>query len=37
MNEERIYIGSEDYNVYCLNTITGKQIWNYTTGAAITE
>jgi outer membrane protein assembly factor BamB len=27
-----VYIGSQDYNVYCLNASTGAHIWNYTTG-----
>ena len=30
--DNKVYIGSGDYNVYCLNTDTGVQVWNYTTG-----
>jgi outer membrane protein assembly factor BamB len=30
-----VYIGSGDYNVYCLNASTGTQIWNYTTGSRL--
>ena len=26
-----MYIGSEDNNIYCLDALTGKQIWNFTT------
>ena len=28
----KIYFGSHDYNVYCLNAADGDYIWNYTTG-----
>ncbi len=28
----RVYVGSEDNNLYCLNATTGVLIWNYTTG-----
>jgi len=28
----KVYVGSYDYRVYCLNATTGVQIWNYTTG-----
>lgn len=31
----RVYLGSPDSKVYCLNQSTGKQIWNYTTGGII--
>jgi len=27
----KVYIGSGDGNVYCLEATTGTQIWNYTT------
>ena len=30
--DSRVYIGSDDHNVYCLNALTGAKIWNYTTG-----
>lgn len=28
----KIYFGSQDKNIYCLNASTGTKIWNYTTG-----
>jgi len=28
----KVYLGSYDNRVYCLNASTGAQIWNYTTG-----
>jgi outer membrane protein assembly factor BamB len=28
----RVYVGSDDYNVYCLDALTGAYIWSYTTG-----
>jgi len=28
----RVYVGSYDYNVYCLNAENGELIWSYTTG-----
>jgi len=28
----KVYVGSHDDNVYCLNASTGAKIWNYTTG-----
>ncbi len=31
----RIYVGSWDCNVYCLDADTGSKIWNYTTGAIV--
>ncbi len=30
----RLYIGSYDSKIYCLNASTGKHLWNYTLGAA---
>jgi outer membrane protein assembly factor BamB len=30
----RVYLGSSDKNVYCLNAATGAYIWNYTTSGA---
>ena len=30
--DDRVYIGSWDNKVYCLNASTGIKIWNYTTG-----
>lgn len=32
-----VYVGSEDKNVYCLNSITGTKVWNYSTAGAITS
>ena len=29
----KVYVGSYDRKVYCLNATTGAHIWNYTTGA----
>jgi outer membrane protein assembly factor BamB len=28
----KVYVGSNDTNVYCLNALTGALIWDYTTG-----
>jgi len=28
----KVYFGSYDYRVYCLDALTGSHIWNYTTG-----
>jgi len=28
----KVYVGSRDNKVYCLNALTGTQAWNYTTG-----
>jgi parallel beta-helix repeat protein len=28
----RVYVGSDDHNVYCLNAYTGERVWSYTTG-----
>jgi outer membrane protein assembly factor BamB len=28
----KVYIGSEDKNVYCIDAISGTLVWNYTTG-----
>jgi hypothetical protein len=27
----RMYVGSDDDNIYCLNAITGSQLWSFTT------
>jgi len=29
---KRVFIGSEDHNIYCLDAETGAKLWNYTTG-----
>lgn len=31
----RVYVGSTNGKLYCLNQSTGKHIWNYTTGAQV--
>jgi len=31
----RVYIGSNDHNIYCLNSTMGGLLWNYTTGGYI--
>lgn len=31
----KVYIGSDDHNVYCLNADTGAKIWDYTTGSIV--
>ena len=31
----RVYIGSNDNKVYCLDAETGSLIWSYTTGAVV--
>jgi len=28
----KVYIGSDDHNLYCLNAYTGEKLWNFTTG-----
>jgi outer membrane protein assembly factor BamB len=28
----KLYVGSNDNNVYCLDAATGNKVWNYTTG-----
>ncbi len=30
-----VYVGSNDHNVYALNTTTGAKVWNYTTGGHV--
>jgi peptide/nickel transport system substrate-binding protein len=31
----KVYFGSYDRNVYCLDALTGTRIWNYTTGGDV--
>ena len=31
----RVYVGSHDKNIYCIDSRTGSLIWNFTTGARI--
>jgi hypothetical protein len=33
----KIYVGSTDNKVYCLDALTGALIWNFTTGGSITS
>ena len=33
----RVYVGSDDWKVYCLDAATGTHIWNYTTGWEVTS
>lgn len=32
---DRLYIGADNHQVYCLNATTGEKIWNYTTGGRV--
>ena len=31
----RVYIGSDDYNLYCIDMVGGEVIWNYTTSGYV--
>ena len=31
----KVYIGSDDNNLYCLNAADGTLVWNYTTGGVV--
>ncbi len=31
----KVYIGSQDHNIYCLNAYDGSKIWNYTIGKIV--
>ncbi len=33
--EGRVYVGSQDKNIYCLDARDGRFLWNFTTGARI--
>ena len=33
--DDKVYVGSWDNKVYCLNASTGAHIWNYTTGGKV--
>jgi len=33
----KVYIGSWDKKIYCLDAMTGEKLWNYTTGLEITS
>ena len=35
VSDGKVYVGSENGMVYCLNATTGSYIWNYTTGAIV--
>jgi outer membrane protein assembly factor BamB len=32
---ERVYVGSSDFDVFCLDALTGGKIWNFSTGAGV--
>ena len=31
----RVFVGAYDHNVYCLDALTGKEIWRFTTGCIV--
>jgi outer membrane protein assembly factor BamB len=31
----RVYVGSSDFDVFCLDALTGEKIWNFSTGAGV--
>ena len=33
--EGRVYVGSQDKNIYCIDARDGRRLWNFTTGARI--
>ena len=33
--DDKVYVGSNDNNLYCLDAATGELIWNYTTGDTV--
>jgi outer membrane protein assembly factor BamB len=35
VTDGEVYIGSYDYNIYCLNASSGAKIWNYSTGGSV--
>lgn len=35
VTEKYVYIGSDDGNLYCLDTANGNVVWNYTTGGFV--
>jgi len=35
VSDGKIYFGSSDHNVYCLNAFTGEKLWDYTTGDVV--
>ena len=34
---DRVYVGSVDHRLYCLDASTGAHIWNYTTGSSVSS
>ena len=30
-----VYVGSSDFDVFCLEALTGQKIWNFSTGAGV--
>lgn len=37
ITNNRVYVGSDDHRIYCLDAENGTQIWNYTTGGVFHE
>ncbi len=35
VSKGRVYVGSSDFDVFCLDGSTGEKIWNFTTGAEV--
>jgi hypothetical protein len=35
ITENKIYVGSDDDKLYCLDALTGKLVWSYTTGSDV--
>lgn len=33
--DDKVYVGSNDKNLYCLDALTGRLVWNFTTGFRI--
>ena len=33
--DDKVYVGSNDKNIYCLDALSGSLVWNYTTGFGI--
>ena len=37
VDDERVYIGSGDGNIYCLNAAVGQKVWEFTTGTYVSS